>query len=60
MGKTSTEDKDLDETKRIMERLVKTPPDPHGKGGAAPNPAPRPKVLVEKDRKSRNKPKDRS
>jgi hypothetical protein len=28
MGKTSTEDKDLDETKRIMERLVQTPPDP--------------------------------
>lgn len=26
-------DKDLDETKRIMERLVKTPPDPKtGKG----------------------------
>jgi hypothetical protein len=24
----SSKDKDLDETKRIMERLVKTPPDP--------------------------------
>ena len=23
-------DKDMDETKRIMERLVKTPPDPKG------------------------------